>query len=182
MTITQKMELWELIQTMPTATSYQKARKTRALWYYDRLDINSGAAGCIRELANGKSDYSKQIAVAKKGKPDCFVYIGSSRYKAEYKTNGGRIGSLFEKNAPQFVVYEMDICNAGTSNKRRQISPVVLRTETFIAILEECNAIKSTNGSHPEPAIQSTSLKLFEALEGLTAYDANYHYNDEDII
>lgn len=182
MTIEQKNELLALINAMTLETSYQKARQRRALWYYSRLDINPGAAGCIREIVNGKSDGSKQTTVSKQGKADCFVYIGSRRYKAEYKTNGGRIGSLFEKNAPKFVVYELDICNSSTSNKRRQLEPVILRTETFIAILQECNAIKSTNGKHPEPAIQSSSLKMFEALEGLTAYDANYHYDEGDII
>ena len=52
-----------------------------------------------------------------------------------------------------------------------------MKTEVFLAILEECGAVKNTNGKQPEPAIQVTSKKLFIALEGYTLrYDPNKRY------
>jgi hypothetical protein len=56
-----------------------------------------------------------------------------------------------------------------------------MRTEKFLAILEECNATKSTNGTNPEVAIQVTSKKLFIALSEYTlTYDPNHRYTETD--
>lgn len=181
MTNEQKTAVWAEIEAMPTKTSFEKARKANAIKHFLNADRDPGAYGRIKEIIHGKSSYSHQVNFAKQGKADAFVKIDGKRYKAEYKTNGGRIGSLLGKNAPMFVVYEMDICNAGTSHVRRVIEPKVVKTEIFVAILQECNAIKDTNGKNSEPAIQVTSKKFFEAMTKYTlVYDANREYNEND--
>ena len=180
MTREQKTEIWAEIVAMPEKTKVEKLRKANAIRHFENADNDSGAYGRIREILS-KSAHSKQVNFAKQGKADCFVWVDGKRYTAECKTNGGRIGSLYSKNAPQFVVYSMDICNAGTSNIRREIKQVVMKTTMFIAILEDCGAVKNTNGKQPEPAIQVTSKKLFEALERYTLrYDPNRRNSEMD--
>lgn len=180
MTARQKKEMYEKIMAMPNGTKYEKARKENALRHFNNADNDSGAFGRIKEILS-KSKHSRQINFAKQGRGDCFVYVDGKRYTAECKTNGGRIGHLYEKNAPKYVVYSMDVCNAGTSHLRRQISQIVIRTDKFLAILEECGAIKNTNGKQPEPAIQVTSKALFIALDSYPLkYDSSRKYTESD--
>ena len=180
MTREQKKDLLNAIQAMPTTTTAQKARKANALRHFANIDNDCGAVGRIREILD-KSIHSTARNFAKQGKADCFVWVDGKRYNAERKTNGGRVGSLYGKKAPAFVVYSMDIDNASTAHQRRVIEPVVMRTSLFLAILEDCGALKSTNGTNPETAIQVSSKKLFLALQEYTlTYDPNRRYTAED--
>lgn len=180
----QRQDLFTAICAMPEKSAFEKARKLNALRHFENLDHDDGAVGRIREIL-AKSTYSKQRNFAKQGATDCFVWVtvdGKPRkYRAERKTNGGRIESLLSANAPAYVVYSMDICNASTSNQRRVIEPIVLKTEFFLSLLEECNATKCTNGKHPETAIQVSSKKLFLALADYPIpYDPNARYTPDD--
>jgi hypothetical protein len=75
----------------------------------------------------------------------------------------------------------LQLSNAGTNNARRVIEPIVMRTEKFLAILEECHATKSTNGKNPEVAIQASSKVLYMALSNYTlAYSATTRYTADD--
>jgi hypothetical protein len=165
---------------MPTNTTTEKARKANAIRHYENSDKDPGAPGRIREILN-KSIHSTATNFSRQGKADCFVWVDGKRYNAECKTNGGRVQSLYSNKAPKFVVYSMDIDNAGTAHQRRVVEPKVLKTSVFLAILEECGALKSTNGTNPEIAIQATSKKLYIAMSEYTlTYDANRRYNAED--
>ena len=124
MTKEQKIEIWAEIVAMPEKTKAEKLRKANAIRHFENADNDSGAYGRIREILS-KSLHSEQVNFAKQGKADCFVWVDGKRYTAECKTNGGRIGSLYGKKAPKFVVYSMDICNAGTSNIRREIKQMI---------------------------------------------------------
>ncbi len=180
MTKEQKNKILAMVAEMPQNTATEKARVSNILRHLANAENDSGAYGRICEIF-AKSEKSHAVNFAKQGRADCFVWVDGKRYNAEYKTNGGRIGSLYGKKAPKFVVYQMDICNAGTSHLRREIPPVVMKTEKFLAILEECNATKSTNGTNPETAIQVTSKKLFIALSEYTlTYDPNHRYTETD--
>ena len=180
MTREQKNTIINAILDMPESTKIERARKDNAFRHFDNIDNDNGAVGRIREIL-AKSAHSKQTNFAKQGKADCFVWLDGNRYNAEYKTNGGRIGALYGAKAPRFVVYEMDVCNSGTSNRRRVVEPIVMRTEMFLEILAECGAIKSTNGTNPEPAIQVTSKTLYVRLSEYTLhYDPNRRYTAED--
>ena len=180
MTREQKKDLLTAIEAMPTETTAQKARKANALRHFANIANDDGAVGRIREILD-KSIHSTARNFSRQGKADCFVWIDGKRYNAERKTNGGRVGSLYGKKAPAFVVYSMDIDNAGTAHQRRVIEPIVMKTSLFLAILEENGALKSTNGKNPEMAIQVSSKKLFLALQEYTlTYDPNRRYTAGD--
>ena len=180
MTKEQRAKILATVAEMPQNTATEKARVANILRHLANAENDSGAYGRICEIL-AKSKNSTATNYAKQGKTDCFVWVDGKRYGAECKTNGGRIGSLYGKKAPKFIVYSMDICNAGTSNLRRVVEPIVMRTEKFLAILAECNATKSTNGTNPETAIQVTSKKLYLALTEYTlTYDPNRRYSATD--
>lgn len=178
MTQAQRQDLLREIQAMPEKTELERWRKFNAMRHFN--SNNDGAMGIIKEILD-KSPRSKSTNFSKQGDADCYVYVDGSRFTVERKTNGGRIGSLLEKNAPKYVAYSMDVCNAGTSYKRRKTETKIFKTSTFLQILDECGAIKSTNGKNPELAIQVTSKTLFIAIEeyGLT-YDCTRKYTAED--
>jgi hypothetical protein len=75
----------------------------------------------------------------------------------------------------------MDVCNKGTGFQRRTVPPKIYTVEQFKAILENCGAVKSTNGAHPEPAIQVTSKKLYIELQRYgIPFDPNHRYTEAD--
>ena len=152
--------------------------------YANRATDTCGWFGRLVEVAS-HTNRSRQVKVARQGKVDTRVRLevnGKVRsVPAESKTNGGRIGSLYEAGAPRFVVYTMNLCNAGTGNLPRRLAPVVVLREEFLSLLEECNAIKSTNGTNPEPAIQASSKRLYLALQNATPFEANRVYTLEEI-
>lgn len=171
------------ILAMPTATAIQRERKANALRHFENRHNDDGAYGRIEELLSLPL-HSIRTNTAKQEQNDCFVWIGSGRWNAERKTNGGRVGFLYEKRARQknrFVIYSMDVCNKGTGFERRTIPPKIYTVEQFKAILENCGAVKSTNGAHPEQAIQVTSKKLFLALQVVgVPFDPDHRYTEED--
>lgn len=184
--MTKYEEYTEKVNAMPERTEAQKARKTKALELLERVDRFSGAYGCIEELLSTPSRSQKRD-VGKQGENDNYVRVlrngKVTTYIGENKTNGGRIEDLITgKNKSKYVLYAMDVCNAGTSHKRRKIDRVVFSTARFLELLEECNAIKSTNGSHPERAIQVTSKAFYNALltEGIP-HNPEKVYNYEDL-
>jgi hypothetical protein len=156
------------VDEMPTATKAQRARKEKALELLASVDRFSGAYGCIDELLSA-SKASRKTAIGKQGETDFYIRVNKdgkiSNQKAERKTNGGRIGDLLNGTSKaKYIVYSMDICNAGTSHKRRVTEPKLFSVERFLELLDECNATKSTNGNHPETAIQATSKSLYLAM------------------
>jgi hypothetical protein len=152
----------EKISALPEKTATERERKAQAFRHLYNAEHDNGAFGRVEEILS-HSHGSKITRVRKQGQVDTFVKVDGKRYGVEYKTNGGRIESLYSGSV-RFVVYSLDICNATTSNKPRHLDPVVLRTETFLEILEDCGAIKCTNGKNPERAVQPSSKKMFEML------------------
>ena len=149
---------------------YQIRRATKAAFYAKNAANDDGAQGRIFELSCA-APHSRKTCVSKQGQADVFITCDGGHYAAECKTNGGRIGSLLTDKAPKFVIYKMDFVQKHKAGKttaaydeRREIDPVLIPTPVFIAALRRFNAIKSTNGDHPEPAIQVSSKKFFEWL------------------
>ena len=177
----QLKELHGLVSAMPERTKAQRIRKANAWRHYYNIPNDDGAIGRIKDILS-KSENSTILNFSKQNQADCFIWVDGSRYKAERKTNGGRIGELYGKKAPKFVVYSMDICNSGTANLRRVVEPIVLTTVDFIALLEKCKATKSTNGKNPEVAIQVTSKALYlELLQITTTYTPTARYTAEEL-
>lgn len=116
---------------------------------------------------------SRKNEVAAQNADDCKVKCivnGKVKYiAAECKTNGGRIEKqirALRNGHDTLFIYALDICNKGTNNLRRRVKPRIGYFSDFLAICEECGALKSTNGTNPEIAIQASSKKLYIALDG----------------
>jgi len=159
------------------------ARAEKMLKYYEGRDVDSGWYGRIVELSS-HTGKSRKIRVAKQGKADTHIKLeknGKIRYlPCEVKTNGGRISSLYEKNAPKFVIYSMNVSNS-LCKEPRIIPPVVIKTSDFLQLLEDCNAIKNTNGKNDELAIQAISKQLYQRLlDYPILYDENAIYTEDD--
>lgn len=166
-----------------TKSAQARATEMRRI-YANRATDTCGWFGRLVEVAS-HYNRSRQVQVARQGKVDTRVKLlvnGKVRnIPAECKTNGGRIGCLLEAGAPRFVVYSLNLCNAGTGNLPRRLAPVVMLREDFLSLLNECNAVKNTNGNNPEPAIQASSKKLFLRLQNATPFEANRVYTLEEI-
>lgn len=167
------------------------ARAAEMLRHLSNAGHDSGAYGRIAELAS-HTDKSRKVKVATQGKADTSIKLevnGKVRYvPAEVKTNGGRIASLMAKGAPKYVVYSLDFVQKHKASKsrdaweeERHIDPVVIPTATFLEMLAKCNAIKSTNGANPEPAIQVSSKRLYEILlDWPIPYEPDTVYTPDD--
>lgn len=131
---------------------------------------NDGRYGKMFEI-ECRSINSRKVKVAKQGETDVFVKVGKGTVKAEAKTNGGRVESLYSAKAPKFVIYKMDYnlkhpaCKSkGEWYERRTTEPLLIPTELFLRKLSEFGALKSTNGKNPETAIQVSNKKFYEWL------------------
>ena len=84
------------------------ARAEKMQKYYEGRDVDSGWFGRITELSIHTTK-SRKTRVAKQGKADTHIKFEKNGkipiFTSEVKTNGGRISSLYEKNAPKFVIY-----------------------------------------------------------------------------
>lgn len=151
------------------------------LRHFNNAANDSGAYGRIIEISSHTAK-SRKISVASQGKRDTSVKMlvnGKIRYiAAEVKTNGGRIENLYKKGAPRFVVYSMNFHN---SLAARELAPILIEREKFLQVLQECGAIKSTNGKNPEHAIQVTSKKLYLRLADYPIpYEPDTVYTEAD--
>lgn len=144
--------------------------------------VDSGAFGKMREIESCK-EKSLKTGVAKEWINDGFFTLNGKSCGFEYKTNGGRVGSIIsrlENGKDGYTVYEMDICNSGTNNKQRVILPIILKSSVFIQILEETGALR-TNSRDGEPCIQVTSKKFYERLlDYPLEFDNSQEYTDDD--
>lgn len=176
--LTEKIATYtEKISAMKITTSYDAKRQEKAFQYLARADIDSGAFGRIDELLSRKHG-SKKTEVATQGQNDTSVTVDGKNYRAERKTNGGRISGIKSR----YVVYSLDICNSTTGNKQRTLEPMVFSLEGFLEILETAGAIKCTNGKNPEQAVQPSSLKMFRLMEQYgIPFDIDRNYSADEI-
>ena len=149
---------------------------------------DDGRNGRIFELWCA-SEYSRKTRVSKQGQPDIYVKVGKGTVKAEAKTNGGRIEALRSPNAPRFVLYKLDFVQKHKPSKKypegyeeeRHVSPVIIPTEVFLAALDRFGATKSTNGTHPEEAIQVSSKKFYNwLLDWPIPFAPDLRYTEDD--
>ena len=154
---------------------------------------DSGRWGKAFEILN-VSDTAHKVNVSAQGKVDGYFYIDGTRKPVEYKTNGGRIGSLYNLRKPEnaYIIYSMDFETRQTyrkdgtprPTKHYIVAPVILKVSDFLAILEHCNATKVIGHQGKddfEIAIQGDSAKLAKCLADYPiTFDPNYRYTSED--
>lgn len=181
---TKKQKAMEMVEEMRLEMGKSTAAKSRyenALRYL--INWSDGSYGRIKELYNTRHR-SRKTAVALPDKEDNkFSYIGRNGKRKlepyENKTNGGRIGSLFSSEAPDFVVYSMVAC---ASTCYRNVSDRIIRRETFLTKLFEFGATKHTNGKNDELAIQCSNKSFYTfLLDECVKFDKNRTYYDYEI-
>lgn len=166
---------------------YQAIRAAEIERHTANANRDDGAMGRVFELECA-SAYSRKTRVSKQGQADLYIKYGRGTVKAECKTNGGRIESLRQPDAPRFVVYRMHFVQKHKAGKHteaydevREIDPVLIPTAVFLAALDRFGATKSTNGKNPEEAIQVSSKKFFEwLLDWPIPYEPNLRYTEDD--
>lgn len=140
------------------------------------------------------SDTARKEDLAPQGKTDGYFYLDGKRKAVEYKTNGGRIGSLYRLSKPEnaYIVYSMDFETRQTfrkdgtprPTKHYVVAPIILKVSDFLAILDHCNATKvigHADKDDSEIAVQGDSAKLAKCLADYPiTFDPNYHYTSED--
>lgn len=140
------------------------------------------------------SDNSRKTYVAAQGKVDGYMNYNGKRIAVEYKTNGGRISSLYNLKKPEnhFIIYSMCFETRQTykkdgtprATKYYYVAPVVLKVSDFLAILEHCKAtkvIEHKGKNDREVAIQGDSVKLAKCLaEYPIIYNPNTNYTPDD--
>lgn len=175
-----------------TASKAEKTRLTNALRVLNN-EADSGRWGKAFEILNVATT-SRKVYVAAQGKADGYFYFNGERKVVEYKTNGGRIGSLYKMTKPenQFIVYSMDFETRQTyrkdgtprPTKHYHVDPVILKVSDFLAILEHCHATKvigHAGKGDDEVAIQGDSAKLAKCLsEYPIGYDPDWKYTTDD--
>lgn len=174
------------------AKAWEKVRLAQALRILNN-ENDSGRWGKAFELLNVSATARKSY-VAKQGKVDGYFFYNGKRQPVEYKTNGGRVGSLYKLNKPEnaFVIYSMDFTTRQTykkdgtprDTKHYTVSPVILKVSDFLAILEHCNALKvigHQGKGDDEIAIQGDSVKLAKCLSLYPIeFDPDVEYMPED--
>lgn len=152
-----------------------------------------GCMGSCAEMLTATSG-SKKDTISNAGRVDCRILYKTASgavvpVTCERKTTGGRIQtfetefSKAEKMEGKFVVYSLDICNAGTNYLRRKVDAVVIPRKLFVEKLREFNAIKAMYHNHQIDGygIQASSKKLFLWLaDWPIAYDRDAVYSDDD--
>lgn len=154
---------------------------------------DDGRIGKAFEMLN-VADTSRKAYVAAQGKIDGYFYLDGKRKPVEYKTNGGRIGSLYKMTKPEsaYIIYSMDFETRQTyrkdgtprPTKHYTVAPVILKVSDFLAILEHCGAtkvIEHKGKGDKEIAVQGDSAKLAKCLADYPiTFDPNTKYTTED--
>ena len=137
---------------------------------------------------------SYKNGVAAQGKADLFIKVDGKRVAVEVKTNGGRIGSLYKKNAPKYVIYcaAFTTCPKGISKKTGKpyepknycLDPILIKTEDFLRVIDEigCKTWREHAGLNDgEWGINSNPVKLVKRLQEYPIpYDRHASYTNDD--
>lgn len=175
-----------------TATDTEYKRFIAACGYLSN-DEDDGRYGKAFEVLI-VSDTARKKAVAPQGKIDGYFNYEGKRKAVEYKTNGGRISTLYKLTKPEnaFIIYSMDFETRQTyrkdgtprPTKHYQVAPVILKVSDFLKILEHCNATKviGHEGKNDyEVAVQGDSAKLAKCLANYPIiFDPNAEYTADD--
>lgn len=175
-----------------SATKAESVRYTNATAVLAN-EKDSGRFGKAFEMLN-VSDTARKSDVAPQGATDGYFYLDGKRVAVEYKSNGGRIESLYRLRKPEsaYIIYTMDFETRVTyrkdgtprPTKHYEVEPIILKVSDFLAILEHCNAVKvleHKGKGDRERAVQGDSAKLAKCLaEYPITFDPNYHYESSD--
>ena len=192
----------EMLNTFESDSNFdiKRAERAKKLIQLDMMRSelgfanDSGLAGKVAEILSHDSD-STITRVQKQGATDVYIIMDGTRTKCEYKTNGGRIESLYRLRKPEssYIVYELDFTPADRTRKdgsivkgQRRYVKKLMRVSDFLSIIEDTKAVKITSHkgqNDAERAVQCSSKKLYEALinGNFVDYDRNKTYLSDRI-
>ena len=176
----------------PKATATQKKRANKALGYLANPKDDGRYGKALETLFVSKK--SRKTECASKGKIDNYFYFNGKRYPIEYKTNGGRIGHLYEEKHPEkaFIMYALTYTVPERERKdgsiaggeTRIISPIIMTVKDFLAVIEKCHAYKFPEHSGKgdrEKAVAVSSKKMYNVLkEYCIPFHPDNHYTSDD--
>ena len=154
-------------------------------------EADSGRWGKAFEMLNVSTKAHKTY-VAAQGKADGYFYFNGERKAVEYKTNGGRIGSLLKVVKPdtEYIIYIMDFTTRTYTNKDGSIGggkhytsvACIFTVADFLKLVDHLNATKVlTKNGIKEPAVQGDSAKLCKALwDYPIEFNPDNRYTSED--
>lgn len=175
-----------------TASAAERTRLNNALNILNNK-ADDGRFGKAFELLN-VSVKARKSYVAKQGKADGYFFYNGGRHAVEYKTNGGRIESLYRLKKPEnsFIIYSMDFTTRQTYRKdgtprevkHYVVAPRILKVSDFLKIIEHCNAVKvigHEDKNDSERAVQGDSVKLAKCLDLYPImFEPELEYQPED--
>lgn len=163
----------------------------------DGVPTDCGLFGKVDEVLNHDS-FSTCYKPRSNKYHDLDPWVDGERYRAENKTNGGRIGKLYRMRDKdkRLIIYTLFYMTPIRVKKDGSLSGgdiryvcKLLRVSTFLDILERVNATKVIQHkgydiNDAEVAIQSDSKKLYLELlhGGYTDFDRNHNYTWNEII
>ena len=180
--IKKALKLMEEEKALNTKASEERYKKM--LYYFENHEKLDGAFGCIEELASHTTK-SRIDTVRTQNENDTYIKIKVDEkikyYRAEVKTNGGRVSYLYNNNGDtDFTIYTLCVYN---SMLKCNYTPIVIPNAYFKKILEEYKALKSTNGQYPEIAIQYVKKSFIAFVADYPIkYQRDKVYNIEDFI
>jgi hypothetical protein len=171
-------------------TKQDKERIAIAIKWIEEDYKGDGLLGCLIELF-ACSEKSPKMQVSAQGKADSRIRFRNSNGNIDYipievKTNGGRVAHMSGAYTVYCLAFTQKYKPSKANNwqgaeERRIIKPVVIPTKLFLNYLYNNGIVKSTNGKQPEPAIQCSSKKLYEALQAWPIpYDRTKTYCADD--
>lgn len=172
---TTKEELFAVNAFVPkTKADHRRGEKAWEFYTTALKNGNPGGEGGASEILS-RLPRSNKMTVARQDKVDCYFYLNGKRTACERKTNGGRVNGIKER----FVAYSITLHNSTGS---KVISPRIIRTDIFLAKLEEFNAIKAIrhNGEIDGYGVQVSNRKLWAWLEEQVEFHREWNYYTED--
>lgn len=171
-------------------TTQDKKRIAVALKMIAEDFKGDGLLGCLIELF-ACSEKSPKMKVAAQGEKDSRLRFRNGNGNIDYvpievKSNGGRIAHMSGSYTVYCLAFTQKYKPSKSNNwqgaeERRVVKPVVIPTKIFLDFLYDNGIVKSTNGKQPEPAIQCSSKKLYEALKAWPiVYDRKAIYCADD--
>lgn len=149
---------------------WDKKRVSVSINWIESNFHGDGLNGCLYELWSHPAN-SPTLEVKGHNSVDTYVKVmtenGLRRIPAENKTNVGRVGSLYGKKAPAFVVYtlNLDYDYKGERGKERWYVPaVVIPTSVLLDYFSrDPKAVRSCKGDDIQ--IQARRKSWYEALQ-----------------
>lgn len=173
----------ELIARERAKGTKQSAERAEIMEYHlSNRGNDNGYFGRIFELYTRRAA-SNRVNVARQHRADTFVKVERANGRTEYiaatvKTNGGRVEDLYGDNSERLAIVALCFSN---STGTRFLLPRIMTARRYLQILEECGAIKMTNGAHNERAVQPSNKAMYLALEKEMEFDPDLTYNATDL-